>query len=84
MLEMINYLYYILQIIEECDWFLISDEKQLEQICLEIIEKNPKLVSGYKKGKKKLLNALLGQIAEITEKRADMAAVAKIMERLLK
>ncbi|XP_067203197.1 glutamyl-tRNA(Gln) amidotransferase subunit B, mitochondrial [Linepithema humile] len=72
------------EIIEEHNWFLISDEKQLEQICLEIIEQNPKIVSGYKKGKKKLFNALLGQITNITEKRADMTAVAKIMERLLK
>lgn len=75
---------FIIQIIEERNWFLISDEKELEQICLKIIEQNPKVVSGYKKGKKKLFNALLGQIANITEKRADMAAVAKIMERLLK
>lgn len=63
---------------------MISDEKELEKICLEIIEKNPKIVLGYKKGKKKLFNALMGQMVKITEQRADMALVAKIMERLLK
>lgn len=72
------------EIVEERNWFLISDEKQLEQMCLEVIEKNPKIVSGFKKGKKKLLNALLGEMAKITEQRADMALVSKIMERLLK
>ncbi|XP_071640094.1 glutamyl-tRNA(Gln) amidotransferase subunit B, mitochondrial isoform X2 [Temnothorax longispinosus] len=72
------------EIVEERNWFLISDEKQLEQMCLEIIEKNPKLVSGYKSGKKKLFNALMGEMAKVTEQRADFAAVAKIMERLLK
>lgn len=72
------------EIVEERNWFLISDEKQLEKICLEIIEKNPKIVSGYKNGKKKLFNALLGQIAKITDNCADMAIVTKIMERLLK
>lgn len=63
---------------------MISDEKQLEELCLEIIEKNPTIVSGYKKGQKKLLNALLGKMAKSTEQRADMAIVTKIMERLLK
>lgn len=63
---------------------MISDEKQLEELCLEIIEKNPKIVSGYKKGQKKLFNALLGEMTKITEQRADMAIVTKIMERLLK
>lgn len=53
-------------------------------MCLEIIEKNPKLVSGYKSGKKKLFNALMGEMAKVTEQRADLAVVAKIMERLLK
>ncbi|XP_011350215.1 glutamyl-tRNA(Gln) amidotransferase subunit B, mitochondrial isoform X2 [Ooceraea biroi] len=72
------------EIVKEHNWFLISDEKQLEQICLGVIEKNPKIVSAYKNGKKKLLNALLGEIAKITEQRADMAAVAKMMEKLLK
>ncbi|XP_025994681.1 glutamyl-tRNA(Gln) amidotransferase subunit B, mitochondrial isoform X2 [Solenopsis invicta] len=72
------------EIIEEHNWFLISDERQLEQLCLEIIEKNPKLVLGYKSGKKKLFNALMGEMVKVTEQRADMAVVAKIMERLLK
>lgn len=63
---------------------MISDEEELEKICLEIIEKNPKIVSGYKKGKKKLFIALMGQMVNITNQRADMTLVAKIMERLLK
>lgn len=72
------------EIVEERNWFLISDEKQLEKMCLEIIEKNPKIVSQYKNGKKKLLNALLGEMAKITDNCADMVIVTKIMERLLK
>lgn len=52
-------------------------------MCLEVIIKNPKIVSEYKSGKKKLFNALLGQIAKDTEQCADMAIIAKIMERLL-
>lgn len=72
------------EIVKEHNWFLISDEKQLEQICLEIIEKNPKLVSAYKSGKKKLFNTLMGEMAKVTEQCADMTVVARIMERLLK
>ncbi|KYN04148.1 putative glutamyl-tRNA(Gln) amidotransferase subunit B, mitochondrial, partial [Cyphomyrmex costatus] len=72
------------EIVKEHNWFLISDEKQLEQICLEIIEKNPELVSGYKRGKKKLFKPLMREMVKVTEQRANMAIVAKIMERLLK
>lgn len=72
------------QIVQEHDWFLMSDERQLEQMCLDVIERNPKLAVGYKKGKKKFFNALMGEIARVTEQRADMAVVARIMEQLLK
>ncbi|KAL0128262.1 hypothetical protein PUN28_003491 [Cardiocondyla obscurior] len=72
------------EIVEEHNWFLISDEKQLKEICLKIIEKNPNMVSKYKTGKKKLFNALMGEVAKVTEDRANLAVVAKIMEQLLK
>ncbi|EFN87568.1 Probable glutamyl-tRNA(Gln) amidotransferase subunit B, mitochondrial [Harpegnathos saltator] len=72
------------EIVEEHNWFLISDEQLLEQMCLEVIEKNPKIVALYKKGKTKVFKALIGEIARNTKQCADMAAVAKIMERLLK
>jgi len=51
---------------------------------LEVIEKNPKLISQYKNGKKKLFNVLLSKIAKITDECADMPLAVKIMERLLK
>ncbi|XP_014470013.1 PREDICTED: glutamyl-tRNA(Gln) amidotransferase subunit B, mitochondrial [Dinoponera quadriceps] len=71
------------EIVEEHNWFLISDKKILEQMCLEVIEKNPKIVRKYKNGNKKVFGAFMGQIARNTNECADMAAVATIMERLL-
>ncbi|RLU26548.1 hypothetical protein DMN91_000344 [Ooceraea biroi] len=43
------------EIVKEHNWFLISDEKQLEQICLGVIEKNPKLYRHIKMAKRNCL-----------------------------
>ncbi|XP_032688294.1 glutamyl-tRNA(Gln) amidotransferase subunit B, mitochondrial isoform X2 [Odontomachus brunneus] len=71
------------EIVQENNWFLISDTKLLEQMCLEVVERNPKIVKVYKKGKTKVAKALIGEIARNTRQCADMAAVAQIIERLL-
>lgn len=76
--------YYYAQIVEKYNWFLISDEKRLEEMCLVIIDKNPELVSVYKKGKTKIINVLMKEMIKATEECGDMAAAARIMERLLK
>ena len=71
------------QIIEENNWFMITDEEELERICLGILEKNPKIVRKYKAGKTKVFSKLLVQVANATNERADMVQVTKIMTRLL-
>ncbi|XP_076671954.1 glutamyl-tRNA(Gln) amidotransferase subunit B, mitochondrial isoform X1 [Andrena cerasifolii] len=71
------------QIIEENNWFMITDKEELEKICLGILEKNPKIVRKYKAGKTKLFSKLLLQVANATDERADMPQVTKIMTRLL-
>lgn len=69
--------------VEDNNWFQIVDEKELEKVCLNVIQENEKIVKKYKAGKKKVLKALLGQIVQKTNKCANMGAVVEIMERLL-
>ncbi|KAK1118805.1 hypothetical protein K0M31_014802 [Melipona bicolor] len=71
------------QIVEENNWFIISDEKELEMICLEILKTNPNLVKQYKAGRKKVFKKFLHKTFLLTEQRADMAKTSKIMTRLL-
>lgn len=52
-------------------------------MCLEVIERNPKIVTQYKSGKKKVFKALMGEVARNTNQCADMATVSKIMGKLL-
>ena len=71
------------QIIEENNWFMISDESKLEKLCLEILEKQPKLVKKYKKGRTRVFKVLLQQVASATNDCANMEQTTKIMTRLL-
>ncbi|CAD1478414.1 unnamed protein product, partial [Heterotrigona itama] len=71
------------QIVEENNWFIISDEKELEMICLELLKTNPHLVKQYKAGRKKVFKKFLHKTSLLTEQRADMAKASKIMTRLL-
>lgn len=72
-----------MQIVEENNWFMISDEKELEVICLEILKTNPNLVKQYKAGRKRVFKKFLHKTFLLTEQRADMAKTSKIMTRLL-
>ncbi|XP_076169902.1 glutamyl-tRNA(Gln) amidotransferase subunit B, mitochondrial isoform X2 [Ptiloglossa arizonensis] len=73
-----------IQIVEENNWFCISNEEQLEKICLEIIEKNPKVAKKYKSTKKvKVFRKLLHEVVKHTDERADMVLVSQIFGRLL-
>ncbi|XP_060811129.1 glutamyl-tRNA(Gln) amidotransferase subunit B, mitochondrial isoform X2 [Bombus pascuorum] len=71
------------QIVEENKWFMISDEKELELICSEILKTNPQLVKKYKAGKRRIYKSFLRKAAILTEDCADMVKVSKIMTRLL-
>ncbi|CAL7936272.1 unnamed protein product [Xylocopa violacea] len=71
------------QIVEENNWFTLSNEKQLEMICLKVLEKNPKLVRKYKRGNTKTFKKFLHEVVLFTGGLADMRKVSKIMIRLL-
>ncbi|XP_017885855.1 glutamyl-tRNA(Gln) amidotransferase subunit B, mitochondrial [Ceratina calcarata] len=72
------------QIVEENNWYMISEESRLEAICSEVLKKNPKLVRKYKQGnKKRAFRKCLHEVVLATEGRANMRKVSDIMTRLL-
>lgn len=66
------------------NWLMITDEDEIERLCRDVIQKNPKLVEKYRKGKEKMLYALAGEIANLTEQKADMARTVERLRRMLK
>jgi len=71
------------QIIEEKKLSLISDEGELEKIIREVLNKNPKPVEDYKKGKETALQFLIGQIMAQTKGKANPELLDKILKKLL-
>ncbi len=63
---------------------LITDEKHLQNLIDEILKKNQESVKDYKAGEKKTLNFLIGQVMQVTNKRADFQTIRKILEKRLK
>ncbi|KZC08313.1 Glutamyl-tRNA(Gln) amidotransferase subunit B, mitochondrial [Dufourea novaeangliae] len=71
------------QIVEENNWFMITDEKELEKLCLDILNKNPKLVAKYKRGKTKVFNQFMRAAVVATNECADMVQLTQIFTKLL-
>jgi aspartyl-tRNA(Asn)/glutamyl-tRNA(Gln) amidotransferase subunit B len=62
----------------------IDDEAELEKTIKEIIEKNPKQVEEYKKGKENVLQFLVGQTMAATKGKANPKVAQEIFKKLLK
>lgn len=61
----------------------IDSYKELKAIIETVLDKNRKSVEDYKLGEKKALNFLIGQIMNITQKRADYNTIKKILDEVL-
>ena len=59
------------------------EESELRKIIKEVINKNNKAVSDYKKGKKTAITFLIGQVMKKTKGRAKPDLVKKIIMSLL-
>ena len=62
----------------------ISGVKELEKICKDIMKKNNKVVSDYKKGRKEALHFLIGQVMRATKGKASPKEVNEILRKLIK
>lgn len=58
---------------------MISDDKELRNTVLRVLDNNPKSVSDYKKGKTKALGYLVGQTMKEMDGRADPSQINKIL-----
>ncbi|XP_041359895.1 glutamyl-tRNA(Gln) amidotransferase subunit B, mitochondrial-like isoform X2 [Gigantopelta aegis] len=70
-------------IVSEKNWLQVSDTKLIEETCRNVLTNSPKLVTEYKKGKKKVLNALIGQIQKDFQGRANPRLVIETLQRLI-
>ncbi|XP_017465642.1 PREDICTED: glutamyl-tRNA(Gln) amidotransferase subunit B, mitochondrial [Rhagoletis zephyria] len=61
----------------------ITDEKTIEKLCLQAIERNEQAVKQYKSGKKKALFAIVGEVSKLSKQRANMKVVVAYLEKIL-
>uniref|UniRef100_A0AAG5CMU9 Glutamyl-tRNA(Gln) amidotransferase subunit B, mitochondrial n=1 Tax=Anopheles atroparvus TaxID=41427 RepID=A0AAG5CMU9_ANOAO len=71
-------------IVTRNNWCLITDDHRIRQCCQEAIERNPKVVEKYHKGKEKMLYALAGEVAKASEQKIDMARAVELLKDMLK
>lgn len=71
------------KIIEENDWWQITDVEQLTQLCQTVISENPKDAKKAARGKERVLNSLMTKVNALSNSRAQMKLAKKIMSELL-
>jgi len=69
--------------LDEHNMYAINDEKQLEQICLQILKENPKQIDRYKTNPKKVLEQLHSNICKKYYGRIHDDLAIEIFKRLL-
>jgi aspartyl-tRNA(Asn)/glutamyl-tRNA(Gln) amidotransferase subunit B len=62
----------------------ITDISEIEKICEQVLEKNPKAVEDYKAGQKEALNYLIGEVMKASKRKADFKTSKAILEKLIK
>ncbi|XP_077518610.1 glutamyl-tRNA(Gln) amidotransferase subunit B, mitochondrial [Amblyomma americanum] len=71
------------KIVEENNWWQITDADQLKQLCQTVINENPKDVKKAANGKERSLNSLLGKVNTLSNSRAHMKLAKAIMCELI-
>ncbi len=71
------------EIIEEKGISQISDEESIKEIILKVISENPGPVADFRKGKKKTLGYLVGQVMKATGGRANPEVTNKLLVKAL-
>ncbi|HHV74154.1 MAG TPA: Asp-tRNA(Asn)/Glu-tRNA(Gln) amidotransferase subunit GatB [Thermoanaerobacterium sp.] len=67
------------EIVEEKGLKQLSNENEIREIALKVIEDNPKSVEDYKNGKDKAIGFLVGQIMKATKGKANPQLANKIL-----
>lgn len=71
------------KVVEEKGLKQSGNTAELEGMCREIIEKNPKPVDEFKAGKENAINALKGQVMKATRGKANPKIVDEILRKLM-
>lgn len=71
------------QIISEKGLKQISDVGELEKICQEVLDKNPKIVADFKGGKEQAFGALVGQVMGRTKGQANPGVVNEVLRKII-
>ena len=58
-------------------------EDVVENLCKQVIEKNQHVVEEYKEGKEQAFNWLIGQVMNLSERRADYRVVRECLKKLI-
>lgn len=62
----------------------ISDTKEIEKICEQVIKNNPRAVQDYKEGQKEAFNYLVGEVMKASKRKADFKTAKMMLEKKLK
>jgi aspartyl-tRNA(Asn)/glutamyl-tRNA(Gln) amidotransferase subunit B len=71
------------QIKEQKKLGIISDSRTLEKIVNKVLKENPQAVADYKKGKKKIIQFLVGQVMKETKGQANPKIIPKLIRKKL-
>ena len=71
------------ELVEEKGLSQISDEEDIKKIVSKAISENPGSANDYRKGKKKALGFLVGQVMKATKGRANPKLVNKLLQEAL-
>lgn len=71
------------ELITKNNWFQINTNDELMKLCESVLKENPSMVEQYKKGKKKVFKAILGQVALKSNQRANMELVVGVLKKML-
>lgn len=66
------------EIIKEKGWIQISDEGEIKEVVIKVLENNPQSVADYKAGKDKALGFLVGQAMKETKGKANPQMLNKM------
>lgn len=72
------------EIIKEKGWIQISDEGEIREVVLKVLEENPNSVADYKAGKDRAIGFLVGQAMKATKGKANPQMLKQNVKKRIK
>jgi len=69
--------------VKENNLLIVSDAKELENICKKILKQNEKIVNDYKSGNEKAFMALVGQVMRETKGKGNPKIINETLKKLI-